>query len=153
MKIHSGKIKTHFKLIIMDETEEWVGCPLKVASGKIYTAYLYDARRGVHLADIRPCYEMYPLYLVTEKHLSDGDNEELVNEFSKTQESIYHYCAGIDQYASSHEVVDQGEESHEVDIDEEADSAYYAIVEKSIEQAKCNPHNWMMKSTRKGPSL
>lgn len=87
-------IKTHFKIILIDETETWNHEKLVAAAGRIYTAYLLDTNRHVFLAEMRPSYELNPIYFVTENSVDEEFDEDLSSMIDS--EPIYSHVASID---------------------------------------------------------
>lgn len=145
------KINTHFKVILIKETNYWADGELKTAAGEIYTAYLYDAARTINLAELRPSFEMHPMYYVTKNEINDDEQEKLNMELNNNLESSYIHCHYIESLELNHEVFDIGEESHDFD-ESDNEANYYQLVRKAIENECANRRDWRL-SPAKRPSL
>lgn len=120
-----------FRILLKDETDGWTDQALKDKAGRIWTAYLYDETRKVHIADVSPSYEMHYLYCTAENKLPD-DLEELLVTHGDGGESIhYEYCRGVDAAPEKYKQ-DCGGPS-----DPGADG-YSALVESEVEYYRSN---------------
>lgn len=149
-------IVTNFAIILLNETSSWGDdYEVKHAAGEIWTAYLVDLNRPVHMADVRPSYNLTPLYYVTKEQLSDAHDTELRNELGLLTEYTYsRYCSEIDELVANGggKSYALGEESHEYDDTDDSDEAYSKIEEKVIESECANIRDWDLSSTRNAPS-
>jgi hypothetical protein len=80
-------ISTDLRVILIDETEHW-SPEIQKMCGKISCAYLYDNAVNVFCAEITASKELTPLYYVSENQLTDDQDEELINQFCLTEESV-----------------------------------------------------------------
>lgn len=123
-----AKTLPDFRLVVIDETKNWADEDLVSRAGKIWGAYLYDANRTVHLAEITPSYELHYLYSTAEGDLPDGDLDTLAIHGAPAG-AYYMHCRGIDQmdWSCKHACgapIDAGVESYQELIDAEVE--YYS---------------------------
>lgn len=70
-------MKPRLRLAYLDETEDWAEEIAQVA-GRIAGLYIYDPRRWVYCCEITPSYELYLAGYLTEHHVSDKVQIEMV---------------------------------------------------------------------------
>lgn len=119
-----------FRLVLIDETGDWADEELVSRAGKIWAAYLYDANRATHLAEITPSYELHYLYSTAEGDLPEGDQETLLIH-GGPEGAHYMHCRAIDRmdWSRKHACGTPSEPG--------ADS-YQALVESEIEHYRAN---------------
>lgn len=116
-----------FRIVLFNETAQWINPKLVKAAGEIYAAYLYDENQKIHIADIRPSYELTHLYNTASNRLS-GKLQEQLQEGTGESEDIIMYCAEVDKVDWRHkhfcgEPCDPGASSYR-DL-EESELEYY----------------------------
>lgn len=139
------KINTNFAVVLLNETSTWDdNYEVKQAAGEIWTAYLVDLNRPVHMADIRPSYDLIPLYYVPKNHLDDRLDEMLKNDFNLFSEIDSRYCYVIEEIIKNGKAAIIGEETHEYDEGVDADETYNTIEQKAIENENANVRDWVL---------
>lgn len=122
-------MKTHFKIVVLDETEYWCES-IKQKAGKIYAAYLFDANRPVNCCELRPSYELYPLYTTP---LNDDEAGSVSEEImaSESQDVSYFHCCSIDRLSPA-SFYDIGVETLS------ADETWEAALERTLDHYRGN---------------
>lgn len=93
MICQTAPLMPRFRIVLFNETKNWISPELVQAAGEIYGAYLYDENRKVNMADIRPSYELKHLYNTSACPLSD-EMQEMLGESS---DSMSMYCVDVDK--------------------------------------------------------
>lgn len=85
-----------FRIVLLNETAQWNDPKLVEEAGAIWSAYLYDARRPVHLAELTPSYELTHLYTSAQNHVSDDVHEMLMRHGGPEERVMYMRCSAVD---------------------------------------------------------
>lgn len=86
-----------FRIVLIDETDGWTDPALVAQTGNIWSAYLYDENRRVHIADTSPSYEMRYLYCAAENQVSEDVQSILQEEGNGGEGSMTMYCRDVDR--------------------------------------------------------
>lgn len=109
-------MRTHFKVVVIDETEYWSD-EVQKRAGAVWVAYMFDSLRHVYACELTPSYELWPLYATA---WNRTENEELDEELEETlrlhmtHDVEYHHVRRIDALPAAR-VYDYGEETHDED--------------------------------------
>lgn len=104
-------MKTHFKIFVRNETDDWSDEMRRKAGHAIFRAYLFDALRSTYACEITPSYEMWPLYTTPYKDDEEGNVAMEIMD-AEDSEVIYIHCHRIDAMSPGN-FYDFGEEEHE----------------------------------------
>lgn len=126
-----GEQLPDFRIVLLDETRDWTDDGLVGRAGKIWSAYLYDANRSVHLAELTPSYELEYLYCTAEGELTEDDRETLQMHGGPEGGVIYVHCSEIDRIEWSRK------HACGIFVDPNADS-YRDLMESEIEYYRGN---------------
>ncbi|SFF32972.1 hypothetical protein [Paracidovorax wautersii] len=66
-----------FRVVLLDETSGW-NPAIQAHAKSVFSAYLYDAKRPVHLAEITPSFELHYLFSTAENPELPDDIEEAI---------------------------------------------------------------------------
>jgi hypothetical protein len=131
--------KPQFRLVAVHE-DGWDQEILDRCGGKIWTVYLYDYRRNVHVCELTPSYECH--YIETYPEVRPDDDEEyealqdLLDEAQSDNGTVdYYHCRGIDKipYPSHrHRLL------RDYSIEESEGLTYDETLEEELEYVRCN---------------
>jgi hypothetical protein len=109
-------VKTHFKIVVIDETHHWID-DIQKRAGAVWHAYLFDSLRHVHCCEITPSYELWPIYATawnrTENDELDEELEEIIR-LNTSGDVEYHHVGRIDALPAER-FYDYGAETHDDD--------------------------------------
>jgi hypothetical protein len=109
-------VKTHFKIVVIDETDHWID-DIQKRAGAVWVAYMFDSLRHVHACEITPSYELWPLYATAWNRTGNDEvDEELESEIIQWVGSDveYHHVSSIERLPAAR-FYDCGEEEHDDD--------------------------------------
>lgn len=121
-------IHPHFKIVAIETTSFWRD-DLVEKTGKIWSTFLFDENRHVHLCSLTPSYELWFIEQLTEKEL-DEDTWELL--FQSPDEEVGYYDVSM---------IDRKTADHFTDLGQEPipdGETYGEVLEYRLEQLKCN---------------
>lgn len=85
-----------FRIVLLEETSDWDET-IRSQAGRIFSAYLYDARRATYLAELQPSYELHHLYTTaTNTDLPDDVEEALQVNGGPEDGSMYMHVRVVD---------------------------------------------------------
>lgn len=85
-----------FRIVLLEETSDWDEA-IRSQAGRIFGAYLYDARRSTYLAELQPSYELHHLYTTaTNTDLPDDIEEALLVNGGPEDGSMYMHVRVVD---------------------------------------------------------
>ena len=118
-----------FRLIALDETRGWHLPEHEGTYERIETVYLYDANRPVHLCEITPSYELFPLYCHAVGESVPEELEELMLSDIDAYDPTYMHCSAVDRMVKilCNPIGDDYEDDYET------------IQERYEEHYRCNP--------------
>jgi hypothetical protein len=150
MPNNNRPIRPRFKLIRFDEREFWSE-EIQAKTLHIWSVYVYDMHRHVHICSFEPTYEARFLYTEMELipyYYEDGkeDERDALEETIRHENSLsthewdYYYPKAMDRaprYNKSTAFVAWGKILRDNDNDREA--AYFAAIEEIAEYESGNP--------------
>ncbi|MFL9998793.1 hypothetical protein PQR34_46345 [Paraburkholderia sediminicola] len=93
-------MKTHFKIYVRNETDQWHPNIRRAAGHGIFRAYLFDALRPGYLNETTPSYQLWPLY--TTPYSDDAANTvEFRLQYAEPPQPIYVYAWRLDRMPAS----------------------------------------------------
>lgn len=123
-----------FKLVKIDETDQWDEDLVKACGGKIFGIYLYNENEVTHLCELPTSYYLHFLYN-NPMNIVDPDTENDIDEILMEGENIYHSTSFIDNMDNKNTYEDVSVLKKE---EYETDEAYNSLIEDVIEYYRCN---------------
>lgn len=103
--------KPHFKVVAIDATWAYSEGDLKTKCGKIFSTYLVDVNRHIHLCELTPSYELHFIENLASNCIDDDTDEELRDCGYRDEPVTYTHARHIDKLPPE-SFVDLGE--HEI---------------------------------------
>ncbi|MGL5923771.1 hypothetical protein [Chroococcidiopsis sp.] len=128
-----------FKVVAIAE-DGWSDEILERSGGKIWSVYLYDSRRHVHICSLIPSYEMHYLYSYPDRHLEDNaEREQLMDDIDEgmldSHGVDYMNCSTVCNASSGHVAIVK---DYSLESIEELEITYEEALEECLEYADGN---------------